>query len=197
MILDIPKIFEGHKVTIVGGGYSLIDFDWNRVRGKMIAVNYAWRKYPKADICIGLDSMFYERPENKEFFEKYEGYMICDREPLYHRAVRAEYEGVAMTDDKNKDLDWHLQSANTSGYFALAVAFMLGASKVYLLGFDGGFNGQSNWYYHNENITSEGTYEYVNRFYSYFKDYPVINVGLTSKIPFFKKVDLNEDFYKY
>jgi len=194
MIIDIPKIFEGQVVTILGGGYSLKDFDWSRVKGKTVAVNLSVFNYPDADICVGLDSGFFER---YEFFKSYNGILITDRgDPnyLYPGATMLKYEGVAWTNG-DRDIDWHCQSANLGGFVAVALTFHLGAKKVYLLGYDGGYDTISNHYYHNEKIASN-VYEGLNWHYEYFKDYDVVNVGLGSRIPYFKKVDINSNFYE-
>ena len=198
----MPRIFEGQPVTILGGGYSLTGFNWQRVRHPAIAVNYSIINFPDAEVSVGLDSGFFttkrEYFDPDEFFKTYRGYMITDREPLPEKALKVQYEGVALPESE-KNIDWHCQSANISGFFALALAFHLGASKVYLLGFDGGYYQQSNHYYHNPNITS-ATLESINVHYEFFKNYPVLNVinpAFPTKIQYFKTCDINSNFYDH
>ena len=204
MIIDLPKIFEGETITILGGGYSLHDFDWSRVKGKAIAVNYSVLRFPDAALCVACDGCInYKKViinniewDVQNFFKMYKGIMVTDREPQYEGGKKVIYEGVAMTDSE-RDLDWHCQSANNSGFVSLALAFHLGATKVFLLGFDGGYDKISNHYYHNANIESK-VFESFNYHYQWFKDHPVINVinpAFESKIECFKKVDINTNFY--
>ena len=47
MRVDLPKIFEGKQVTVVGGGSSLIDFDFDRIQGDAIAVNESLASTPR------------------------------------------------------------------------------------------------------------------------------------------------------
>lgn len=195
MIIDIPDIFKGQPVTILGGGYSLTGFDFSRVRKPVIAVNYSIKNRPDAEICIGCDESFFS--QNSDIFKDFKGIMVTDRgDHLYPGVKKIAYESP-MTDNK-MDVDWHCQLVNLSGFTAIALAFQLGAKKVYLLGFDGGFNGISNHYHHNPNFESKEI-ESLNNYYQWFKDYPVINVVnpeiFESKIEYFKKVNMNTDFY--
>ena len=204
MIIDIPNIFEGQEVTILGGGYSLKGFDFSIVRKPIIAINFSVKNRPDADICVGCDSYFFdqEAPIFKtvnvlptDFFKTFKGYMVTDRgDQLFPGVKKIIYEGVAMTNG-DRDLDWHCQSANISGFVPLALAFKLGAKKVYLLGYDGGYDKISNHYYHNPNIESN-VVEAINWHYQWFKDYPVINYVnpdiFESKIECFKKINIKE-----
>ena len=206
MIIDIPNIFEGGEVTILGGGYSLTGFDFSRVRKPIIAINFSVKNRPDADICIGCDSGFFEPSapsfklfDNPDFFKTFKGYMVTDRgDQLFPGVKKIIYEGVAMTNGE-RDLDWHCQSANISGVVALSLSFKLGAKKVYLLGYDGGYNKISNHYYHNSNIESK-VVEAINWHYEWFKDYTIVNVInpdiFESKIEYFKKININTNFYE-
>lgn len=206
MTIDIPEIFSGQSVTILGGGYSLRDFDFSRAVSPIIAINFSVMNRPDADISIGCDSGFFEptSPSFKtfndpDFFKTFKGYMITDRgDQLAEGVKKIVYEGVAMTNGE-RDLNWHCQSANISGFVALALAFKLGAKKVYLLGYDGGWDQISNHYYHNGGVQSSEV-ESINWHYEWFKDYPVINVVnpeiFESKIEYFKKININTNFYE-
>lgn len=196
MIIPLPyDLYKNKVVTILGGGESLIGFNFGRVKGEVIAINYSVKNCFNAGMCVGLDSFFFQN--NEELFKDYKGILLTDREPKHERAVKVLYETVAMTLGE-RNLDWHLQSANISGFMALAVALQLRAKKVFLLGFDGGYYKQSNHYYHNSNTSSQ-EYEKLNYHYEYFKDSPVVNVinpECKSRITYFKTTDINSNFYK-
>lgn len=189
MKIALDPILEGRDVTIVAGGSSLKGFDFSKLRGAVIAVNDAFR-YCDADIMVACDKEWWKHNDTSEF----KGIKISGV-----RTYAEDHIGAYVSPDHStKDLDWHVEKCNLSGYTALAVAFHLGAAHVWLLGYDGGFDGnESNFYKNrNPNVKSDG-YEQQNEFYEAFRHYPIINVGLESKIKAFVKVPLNSYFYGY
>jgi len=191
MQIDLPLIFKDEIVSIIGGGSSLIGFDFNRLQGKIIAINQAI-KYAKADMFIALDTIIWSQHEKElDELEKHGGYLLNDSRRY---TPRQNFTRIVL--DPIKDL--RIIKANNSGLLALAVALHLGAKRVYLFGFDGYigrkflFKKQS--HFHKNQKCGNGL---TNHLYHYeiFKDAPVINVGLKSKIEYFKKVDINSNIY--
>lgn len=129
---------------IIGGGPSLKDFDFQRLRnkGKIIAVNRSYLDCPFADMLIFMDkSRFYRwamenklDKRSKQKFEDFEGlkvyvYMRHDI-PNVYLVPRAGKYGLSTT------LEEGIYIGTNSGYSALQVALCLGAQPIYLLGFD-------------------------------------------------------------
>jgi len=140
MKLDIPKIFKGKEVTIVGGCESLKNFDLSLLeKQNVIPINDA-AKFVNSQLIVSLDERWHKK--NKEFLNKYRGFLVTDRNTYRKEAKIIDYRQLFFN---QKNLDWHMQAANLSGFVAVAVAFYLGANKVYLLGFDGGFNKRSHF----------------------------------------------------
>ena len=173
-MIEMPKIFKGETVTIVGGGISLLGFDFKRVTGNVVSVNYSCYAV-ESDVLIALDAIFHKK--NAEFLKDYKGYLVTDRKTVSENAIII-------------DQDYDMKKVNLSGFTALALTLYLGADKVYLLGFDGGYEGDRSDYYHTTKIT-EKHYSRVNKYYDKFKDSDITIFG-NSKIESFKKLSLNK-----
>jgi len=182
MKIDLPKIFEGETVTIVGGGESLIGFNFDRIKTPVIAVNRSILAYRNATVWLFADYSGYVRinPQIKSF----KGFKITIK-----GRIRDLPDLHYIDLDYNLKIDAAIRKANLSGFTALAVAFYLGAEEVYLFGFDGGYKNQSNFDMDNKNITSKN-YEQKNYLYDMFKGYNIVNVGMNSKINAFPKIEL-------
>jgi hypothetical protein len=192
MKVDINRIYTGKRVTIIGGGPSLEGFDFKRLRGDVIVTNNAVYDYPSAGMLVAIDATWIR--ENNEKISFFRGIRITDKTPSFEGWYQVYY----TPDYVFRNLDWHCMKANLSGYTALALAFYLGATKVVLLGFDGGFSGErSNYHDRGLDGVNSSAYEKANELYDQFKAYPVLNVGITSRISSFKKAPLETQFYDF
>jgi len=182
MKIDLPKIFEGETVTIVGGGESLIGFNFDKIKSPSIAVNRSILVHRNATMWLFTDYSGYVRinPQIKSF----KGFKITIKGRI-KSLPHLHYIEL----DYILPIDSAIRKANLSGFTALAIAFYLGAEKVYLFGYDGGYKDQSNFDMDNKNIISKN-YEQKNYLYDIFKGYNVINVGMNSKINAFPKIEL-------
>jgi hypothetical protein len=184
MQINLSEIFKGKSVTIVGGGSSLKSFDFNRLKHPMIAINDAFR-YADADMLIFMDKNFYRK--NKKDILKFKGY----------RVSRFNEPGIISMGLTTTPVDMLIRKSNNSGIASILVALVLGAIKIYLLGYDGGYvNGHTHFFTDKHSIEEE-VYLRSNKYFDYLRKFPIINVGLDSKIDAFRKVDINDDFYKY
>jgi hypothetical protein len=194
MELNIPKIWNRKTVTIVGGGPSLNGFDFGRLQGIVIGTNHS-PKYHRADMIIAIDARFHER--EKDFLDSLDC-LKC----TYVQTTRQDFAMAVLNPDYDNyltDLDWHVLKANMSGYFAIAVALHLGAKKVILLGYDGGYTvGEQTPNFHPYHYEGPGMnfYTPMNQYYDFWKNENIVNVGMDSKIRAFKKVPLESDFYE-
>lgn len=210
MHIDLPLIFKDKIVSIIGGGSSLIGFDFSRLQGNIIAINQAI-KYAKADMFIALDTIIWSQHEKElDELEGRGGYLLNDSRRY---TPRQNFTRIVLEPIK----DLRIIKSNNSGVLALAVSLYLGAKQVYLFGFDGyigkrrrvyrfkilgkefaikGFKKKKSHFHKNHDYKDSEAL--TNHLYHYeiFKDEPVINVGLDSKIKYFKKVDINSEIYK-
>ncbi len=141
--------WRGQRAFIIGGGPSLKGFDFERLKGKgkIIAINAAFKFCMFADIMFFMDKAnFYQPLINNRFndngikksWDEFEGYKVF-LDLLQKRAIPGCYmlyansalrEGVTHTMKKG------LIHGNNSGHGALNLAYCLGANPIYLLGYD-------------------------------------------------------------
>ncbi len=189
MKIDLPEIFKGKTVYVVGSGESLKGFDFERLRDRnVIAVNNVWEYVPFAQVLVTLDSGWFTR--NKPKLHKFTGIRImkCGKgHPGWNYFI-----DQGMTEDK-----LILRNATNSGFYAMVAALKLGATKVYLLGFDVTWKKQPYFY----DIPQVEVDQYRNgmhrkdahlRYFEYYKDYNIINASPDSAITCFPKCSLNE-----
>jgi len=195
MKINLPdSVFKGHTVTIVGGGYSLASFDFNRLRQPVIALNYAVKYFPSS-MFLCIDAPVTEKYGMGEFLDSYSGYKVC----LRNLTERNDFTQVEIFPNHDTlDLDWHIEKVNLSGFLAIAVALHLGAEKIYLLGFDGGYQDPAKPGWEAEAYVGPGQNTLINQnpYFDFFGLEKIINVGLDSRIESFPKVDINSNFYK-
>jgi hypothetical protein len=184
-IKGLNNIFEGQTVSIVGGGPSLEGFDFSRLQHPIFSVNNSVYFIGDPDLFIALDDRFYRLHAERL------SQITCPK--LNGRNL----PGVNIIHyEKQYELDLSCRQANLSGLTAVLVALTLGAEKIFLFGFDGGFAGtESNYYPNDSGQLISWRYEMQNSRYGLFEDQNIINVGMDSRIDAFPKVDLHGDFY--
>lgn len=140
--------WQGKPCFIVGGGPSLEGFDWELLRGRRtIGINRAFERFDPT-IVFSMDLRYLmwilgERygPEALEKFQQTPGYKVWLT--TYVSSLPADIFIVPVY--KNYELGraaftGHMAEGlghgNLSGYGALNLAACLGASPIYLLGFD-------------------------------------------------------------
>jgi hypothetical protein len=186
MEIELSHIYEGQTVTIIGGGPSLKGFNFNRLRPPVIGTNHTPKFHP-SDILVAIDARFHDREAT--FLDYYKGLKVT-----YSPTTRTDFI-MAKLDAVHPNEDWHILRANLSGYFALALALHLGAARVILLGFDGGYDKEPNWHPYAYFGPGMNTYNDTNKYYDFYKDRNVVNVGMDSRIEAFRKVPLESNFY--
>lgn len=133
-----PRDWTGRPVIIVGGGPSLTGFDFERLRGVgyVLAVKQSWKHVPFADACFGLDLPWLE--------------WACDdllklQMPLYVAAPDQTLLGVhietatyirRVTGEGLSDNPAFIHHGGHSGFGALNFAWLRGARRVFLFGYD-------------------------------------------------------------
>lgn len=145
-------IWKGKRCFIVGGGYSLHDFDFENLRGEnVIAVNSSLEKVPFADFFITMDYRWYVwlntgtlGESMQEAWTKFKGkrFVLDTSTSVEHRLKNFNYrEDVTRLTCLGirgypEGLETGLYSGGNSGHAALQLALCLGADPICLLGFD-------------------------------------------------------------
>jgi hypothetical protein len=139
----VEKIWKNETVYLIGGGPSLINFNWEKLRGKKtIAINKSALYYPHADIMYWTDSRFYSWYKNdidKLTCKKYtlrSGKKLADDIISLNRG-----ETFGLSEYNNT-----LCHGNNSGYAAINLAYHLGAKTIVLLGYDMKANDNSHFH---------------------------------------------------
>jgi hypothetical protein len=137
-------------VFVVGGGYSITNFDFDVLsRHKIITINRAW-EYCRSDIWYGMDTPYIEQMKHGELNAKSKYgnklYEMWQKMPSI-KTFACPNSSYAFDDSvylvrKLKTLDLPLDicrgiyAGNNSGTGAISLAASLGARAIYLLGFD-------------------------------------------------------------
>lgn len=134
--------FPGGTIVCIGAGPSVTDDDVAYVRGKapVIAINRSIQKAPWADVAYCADARMWKWLHDDGTLEKVTGVRIgLERKTGGVRDV-ADYgvhvlhgardEGLSTTPDV-------LHSGGHSGYQAINLAVLMGATRILLLGYDG------------------------------------------------------------
>lgn len=193
MKMDLHNVFEGRTVTIVGGGPSLLGYNFAPLKQPVIACNYAAMKVPN-EMIVCIDERVTKKHGMGIFLDAYKGDKVC----LKGATKREDFVKVEIhPNHETLDLDWHIAKVNLTGFLAIAVALHLGAKMIYLLGFDGGYDEGKKpvWYPEMENQDPSDYYD-KNLYFDIFACNCIVNVGATSRIDSFPKVSLYTEFYK-
>ena len=194
----VPKIWNGETVYIIGGGPSLKEFNWNRLKGKKtIAINKAFLSYSKADVLYWTDGRFYNW--YKKDIDNFKGlkYTIAPRRELsedIHLLKRGAKYGLETSPNT-------LSHGMNSGYAAINLALHLGSRKIVLLGYDMGNSGTVSHFHDGYPINATNDTIYNKHFLPGFdilknhikgKGIQIFNACPSSKLNAFKKITIEE-----
>jgi len=126
--------WKGQDVFIIGGGTSLENFDWSLLTDKLtIGCNMAFSLgFEICKICCFGDVKFFNK--YKEQMKSYRGFLFTNHSSLLHY----NKEPVIWT-MKRQAFGFHTDAFGwnyNTGSIAINLALILGASNIYLLGFD-------------------------------------------------------------
>jgi hypothetical protein len=133
--------WAGEPAFIIGGGPSLVGFDFERLRGRgrVIVINRAFEFVPWADLLFFMDHRFYkmchDEPAKREKWEAFGGMKVFLN--LMGRKLDDCYSVRSLG---RRGVSWSiakgLYHGNNSGHGALNLALALRARPIYLLGYD-------------------------------------------------------------
>ncbi len=193
-------IWSGRRCFIIGGGASLTGFNWEILRGELtIAINRAFEKLDPT-IFYTMDARFWAWLEEGKFgedqaerFRTYsKGYKCLLNQ---NGMLRYPEDIVALNRLKewSTDLGKGIFSATNSGLGALNLACLLGASPIYMLGFDmkGDGKGNQKWWHNGyPTLQSEDVYAGFKREFElirpFTQDKKIINLNPDSGLKEFE-----------
>ena len=175
--------WAGEPCFVIGGGPSLVGFDFERLRGRgrVIAINRAFEFIPWADMLFFMDWNFYKLYHNGTSkvgeWNSFKGYKVFLN--LIGRLLEDCYSvrslgrsGVSRSHEEG------LYHGNNSGFGALQLAACLGARPIYLLGYDMGESETGLAHFH----SGYGKRERPTVSKSFVRDFELVAVQL-KKIP--------------
>lgn len=195
----IPKkVWDGQDVYIIGGGKSLEYFDWSLLNNKCtIGCNDAYKHgVDISKVCFFGDTNWFDI--HKKNLANYKGAVFTNAPDLYKTKLKwlwvmqREPSGI-----HTESLGWNYNT----GACAINFAILLGAKRIFLLGFDMHLTkGQNNWH---ANQLAKPDPDIFSKFIEGFKKlkadlknkYPeveVINVTDNSSLDLFPKIGLDE-----
>lgn len=193
------KKWFNEDVFIIGGGDSLKGFDWNLLKPFLtVGCNDAYKLGVEiCKVCIFGDFDWFEI--NEPSLQVYKGIVFSNTRKVRQAEIpwvwttKREFAGLV-----DGTICWY---ANT-GAMAINLALLLGAGKIYLLGFDMQLSkkGNSNWHPNTVDKPNKEVYEkFIKGFSLLVRDmkkcYPhvkVINVTDNSSLDLFLKIGVKE-----
>ena len=135
--------WKGDPCFIVGGGPSLRGFDFLRLpEDRTIVINRAFESMPWARVLFSMDSLYYREASRKPETDpgRFPGFKV------WLDTHGFPYKDVLLVKSRgecglSESLKLGLYHGANSGYGAVGLAACLGASPIYLLGFDMDFSG--------------------------------------------------------
>ena len=141
--------WKGSSCIIVGGGPSLIGFNFESLRGRrVIGVNRTFESYDGCDILFSMDTRYYQWLKSAKIDYHLTGEMIKKWKRVKSRKIflspldpyKFEPDIYLIrrlpVGDVSFSLEGGLYCADNSGFGAMMLAIALGCNPIYLLGFD-------------------------------------------------------------
>jgi hypothetical protein len=133
----IPRILEGEEVVyVLGGGPSLRNYDPEELRGQRIIVtNEAFALHPEADALVFVDVGWWQRRKGA-VLDVWEGGLLIGRGNYRKLFEAGGCKNVAYRSGVVWSTEPEVLGGKNSGLAAINAAWLMGAKRAVLLGFD-------------------------------------------------------------
>ena len=179
----LVQSWKDQEVFVVGGGESLKGFDWDLLKSvRTIGCNDAYLH--GTDICFFGDKKWFTHHESQ--LRMYQG-LVFTHCPQLHKSklpwlwqIGRESRGI-----NDSSIAWNYNT----GAGAISLAVLLGAVKIYLLGFDMKLSkdGKSNWHANKLNKPNKDVYP------KFLKGFGWLAKGLKEKHPDVEVINITDD----
>ncbi len=183
--------WKGRDVFVIGGGPSLTESDVKCLRDQTVlgcneAFTFGARLVP--NLFFSDSRWYFRRLEDLKCYSEWGGEMFTHEEPL-RLSGHTWINVLRRVEGLSKDA---ILFGGNSGTGAVNLALMLGATNVYLLGFDckQGENKQNNW--HN-NYAGFNRATYTPPFYNFIRGMEQVAKQLPSVFPGCNVINLTPD----
>lgn len=198
VLWEIKPDWQGQDAYIIGGGPSLQKFDFNLLRGRnTLGCNHAFRLGGEAvKYCLFGDASFFDK--TRDSMMGYTGQWITCAPAVLSYVIPYCHKLERVRDGLHSGtkIGWNY----STGASAINVALNLGATRIFLLGFDLTHQTKTHWHKHAYKVTKHEAYTRFLRGFANvaqslrrFPAVQVINVtDGTSKLTLFQDVMLPE-----
>jgi len=188
------KIWQGRDAFVIGGGKSLEFFNWDLLKRELtVGCNAAYTLGADVcKVCVFGDWKFFK--VNQKELAKYKGITFTNLPNLQKTDLPWLWTLPRQMRGLHQDaLGWN----QNTGYAAINLVLLLGAKRIFLLGFDMHLTkGKANWHNKGLDKPSEGVYKkFMNNdkciladWKSKFGSTEIINVTDDSALNIFPKV---------
>ena len=160
----IPSIWQGETAVCIASGPSLTQADCDFVRGraKVIVINTSYKLAPWADVLYACDARWWKWNKGAKDFKGMK-YALERRAGTLYPDVRVLKQQAphGLSDDPTA-----ICTGKNSGYQALNLAYLFGAKRIVLLGYDmqKGPNGEMHWHKEHPMRTPALYRQFMDRF---------------------------------
>jgi len=131
-------MLKGERLFIIGCGGSLKGFDFSRLDNEWtLVINHSLRYYPNAKMLLFLDVTFVK--ECKQEIDDFKGIVFASFRADYNdREFKGKHIVCFPINRKapQEDINLGLFNGELAGLTAVNLGIVMGASEIYLLGFD-------------------------------------------------------------
>jgi len=203
-------VWSGEEAFILGGGNSLQTFDWNLLRREhVVGCNQAFRLGPEiCDYVIFCDHKFIKESGRTPRTGVYDQLAVFPNPVVTNDPALRNASEPWLKWMPRRPTGLHRDALGynfNTGAAAINLALLLGATTIYLLGFDMqlGPGRRPNWHNHLIDKPSPGVYDrmirsfvWVNQdLHNKFPDCRIFNVTRGSRLEVFPKLDF-ETFWR-
>jgi hypothetical protein len=200
---SVPRLWPGETVAIFGGGPSITQEQVNACRGlHSIAVNDAYLLAPWAEILYFADERWWRWHKDLENFRAFQGLKVSIEQGKFTvespdvRILKnlSDGERNVLSEDPTG-----IATGRASGYQAINIAYLAGAKRIILLGFDCKFDGdRTNWHQNHKVKTPRAWLHEMPRYFTKLADaleargVDVVNCSPGTALNCFRKAELAE-----
>lgn len=190
----LQDYFKNEDVFIVGGGASLIGFDFSKLEGqRIIVINHSYMEVKDFDILVFQDYNFIKGIEKSgHSLQEMNGKVFAG--PQGRQKTKGNIFSFQNSEEIS-DVPGVFFGKHQTGLVAINIAIQGNAKNIYLLGFDCKFiDGHSHYYDEDRPYAielKEDRYSKHSKRYNEYKKYKnIFNLSEDSKITAFKKIKI-------
>lgn len=194
----LRDVFKGHTVFVLASGPSLTEEDayLANENGKTIVVNTTVKMLPDADVLFAADFNWWER--YKSLWRGFKGYKVTKNANRTNRKIDNTVYSMPYKQKGGLSKD-HLIFGSNSGQAAISLAYLMGASRIVLLGFDLSLKHGVHWHGKHEkgsNPHDKSVARWKGNIESMYKqsstNVEIINASRYSELEIFPRLKLEE-----